>query len=73
MRLRFYIKYITTLLGGCLTSIAALAHPGHDHSDPSSYAIHAVFAFTILALFILATFLLLRHHNAKKQRQHEEE
>lgn len=61
-------------VGMGLLSAQALAHPGHDHSDPSSVWIHAMFyggiAVAALGLAFLA-FFVMRSRRDKGAKEHE--
>lgn len=85
VRIKFYTKHGDTMMtkvktifkiagGMALLSAQALAHPGHDHSDPSSVWIHAMFygsiAVAVLGLTCLA-FFVMRSRRDKGAREHE--
>ena len=49
-------------------SIAAQAHPGHDHSALSSGAIHSLTALAIIGVSVV-TAVVLRKHLQRKHKQ----
>ena len=58
---------ITSLFVTLLLSPLAQAHPGHDHSHWSSYAIHAAWIGSGILVLMVGLSLLKRHHLKHKQ------
>ncbi|MFD2180055.1 DUF6732 family protein [Veronia pacifica] len=57
-----------TLFTALLLSPLAQAHPGHDHSHWSSYAIHAAWIGSVV-LAIAVGFSLLKRRNIKNKQE----
>lgn len=71
------IKTVATSVGLALLSSQALAHPGHDHSAPSSVWIHAMYYGGIAVVAIGLVFFVARSlrsgQSSKQDATHTEE
>lgn len=61
------LQLVMLTLISILGSSAAFAHPGHDHSQWGSFAVHALFYLSIASVGALAVYLIKKKLAAKKK------